>query len=605
MDDGLRLKRAVPLLVLVAGSAALYLWRLDVSGYANSYYSAAAQAGAQSWKAMFFGSLDAANGITVDKPPVGLWPMGLSVRLFGLSSWSVLVPQAVEGVISVVLLYACVRRVVATSWPAVVAGVVFALTPVSVLVFRYNNPDAMLTVLLLGCAYATLRAVDSARPARWLVVGGTLVGLGFLTKMLEALLVVPALVATYTIYGPTRLRSRLGHVVIAGVAMAVAAGWWVAIVELWPVRDRPFIGGSPTNSVLQLALGYNGVGRLTGTTGSSATKGGFAATNIARIGRTDLGGEIAWLLPAVVVLTVLAWLLSRNHPARTRVRASLLLWTTWLAVASTTFLLMAGIFHSYYTVVLAPAIAALVGIGLWLAWDRRQEPAVRRCLVVAVATTVLLSASTVAAVGFELRWWTVPIVVAGVAATLVLAVRTGPADLGPRTTAAALSVMLLGPALFSWATIGSAHVGSGPMAGPGHAATSTDLVADDAGPFDLPLLGSSGPVSRQVVDELQTNPGHYRWLAATLGARSASTYELALGQPVLAIGGYKGTDPAPSLTAFIELARTRQVHWFVPGTTGGPTGNAIRQWVESHARPVHVAGSTVYDLAPPVISVAS
>jgi 4-amino-4-deoxy-L-arabinose transferase-like glycosyltransferase len=423
--------------------------------------------------------------------------------------------------------------------------------------------------------------------------------------MMQAFVVLPAFGFVYLLAGPPKLGKRIVQVVLMGVTTIVAAGWWVAIVELWPVRDRPYIGGSPTNSVLQLALGYNGVGRLTGTTGSSATQGGFAATNIARIGRTDLGGEITWLLPAVVVLTVLAWLLSRNHPDRRRVRASLLLWTTWLAVASTTFLLMAGIFHSYYTVVLAPAIAGLVGIGLWLAWDRRQEPAVRRCLAVAVATTVLLSAGTVAAVGFELRWWTVPIIVAGVAATLVLAVRTGPADLGPRTTAAALSVMLLGPALFSWATIGSAHVGSGPMAGPGHAAASTDVVADNAGPSDLPLLGSSGPVSRQVVDELQTNPGHYRWLAATLGARSASTYELALGQPVLAIGGYKGTDPAPSLAAFIELARTRQVHWFVPGTTAGPTGDAIRQWVESHARPVHIAGYTVYDLSAPVVSVAS
>ena len=597
MDSGHRLRRAAPLLTLVVGSAALFLWRLDVSGYANSYYSAAAMAGSQSWKAMFFGSLDAGNGITVDKPPVGLWPMGLSVRLFGLSSWSVLVPQAMEGVAAVAVLFACVRRVVRTTWPAVVAGAVFALTPVSVLVFRYNNPDAMLTVLLLGCAFATLRAVESDHPARWLVLVGSLAGFAFLTKMLEAFLVLPALAATYVIYGRPPLRNRVVHLLLGGLAMVASAGWWVAIVELWPAGNRPFIGGSTTNSVLQLALGYNGIGRLTGGTATTSAAGGFGATNIARIGRTDLGGEITWLLPAAVVLAVLAWQLSREHPARARIRSSLVLWTTWLALASLTFSLMAGIFHSYYTVVLAPAIAALVATGLWLAWERIQETTVRRWLAVAVAASATLAAGTVAAVGHELRWWTGPIVLAGIGATLVLSSRTGPGRLGLVTASTALSVAMMGPVLFSWATVESAHVGSAPMAGPGHAASTTALLIDDQGLFGVPFLGVSGPVSKSVVEELRASGGGYRWTAATLGARSAATYQLALGQPVLAIGGYKGTDPTPTLPEFIALVRTHQVHWFVPGSITGASGSAIQFWVEGHGRPVTVSGYTLYDVS--------
>jgi 4-amino-4-deoxy-L-arabinose transferase-like glycosyltransferase len=186
---------------LLVGAALLFAWDLDVSGYANSYYSAAALAGSESWKAMFFGSLDSANAITVDKPPFALWPMVLSIRAFGMAPWSVLLPQAIEGVASVGLLYACVRRATNASLPALVAGAVFALTPVAVLMFRYNNPDAMLTLLLLGAAHVTPRAVDSQRAGWWLVLAGTLMGLGFLTKMLEAFLVLPALVVTYLVHG--------------------------------------------------------------------------------------------------------------------------------------------------------------------------------------------------------------------------------------------------------------------------------------------------------------------------------------------------------------------------------------------------------------------
>jgi len=234
------------LLLLLAATAALYLWNLGASGWANAYYSAAVQAGTKSWKAFFFGSTDASNFITVDKTPASLWVMEISARIFGVSSWSVLAPQALEGVVAVGILFATVKR-----WfspvAALIAATVFALTPVAALMFRFNNPDALLVMLLVGAAYTMTRALENGR-LRWIVATGTLVGLGFLAKELQAFLVLPAFGIVYLVAGPPRLGRRLAHVMLLGVTTLVAGGWWVAVVSLWPASSRPYIGGSQNNS---------------------------------------------------------------------------------------------------------------------------------------------------------------------------------------------------------------------------------------------------------------------------------------------------------------------------------------------------------------------
>ncbi|MGZ4617586.1 MAG: ArnT family glycosyltransferase, partial [Frankiaceae bacterium] len=262
------------LLALLVGTAVLYLWGLGASGYANSYYAAAVQAGTQSWKAWFFGSLDASNFITVDKPPGSLWVMGLSGRLFGFNSWSMLGPQALEGVGTVALLYAMVRRWFGPT-AGLLTGAIMALTPVAVLMFRFNNPDALLVLLLVAAAYALTRALEQAG-THWLLLAGTLVGFGFITKMLQAFLVLPAFALVYLVAAPTRLRRRLWQTLAAGAAMVAAAGWYVAVVELWPADSRPYIGGSTNNSLLDLAFGYNGLRRLSGGNGPGGPGGGAA-----------------------------------------------------------------------------------------------------------------------------------------------------------------------------------------------------------------------------------------------------------------------------------------------------------------------------------------
>ena len=217
------------LLFLLAVTAGLYVWNLGASGWANSYYSAAVQAGTKSWKAFFFGSTDASNFITVDKTPASLWVMEVSGRIFGVNSWSMLVPQALEGVAAVGILFATVKR-----WfspvAALIAGAVFALTPVAALMFRFNNPDSLLVLLLVAAAYTLTRALEDGR-TRWMVATGVLVGFGFLAKELQAFLVLPVFGLVYLLAGPPRFARRFGQVVLLGLTTLAAGGWWVAIVS--------------------------------------------------------------------------------------------------------------------------------------------------------------------------------------------------------------------------------------------------------------------------------------------------------------------------------------------------------------------------------------
>ncbi len=387
------------LVTLLLGTAVLYLVGLSGSGWANSFYSAAVQAGSESWKAFFFGSSDAASSITVDKTPLSLWPMALSVRVFGLSSWSILAPQAIEGVLAVWLLAATVRRTTGNAWAGLLAGLALAVTPVAVLMFRFNNPDAMLVLLLVASVYATMRALESGarHPVRWLAFAGALIGLAFLTKMLQAFLVLPPLALVYLVAARPSVLKRVGHLLIAFGTMLVAGGWWVAIVSLWPATSRPYIGGSQDNSILELTLGYNGFGRLTGdetgSVGGSIGTGGsmWGDPGITRLLSSEIGGQIAWLLPAALVLLAAGLWFTWRRPRTDLVRAGLIVWGGWLLVTGLTFSFMAGIFHSYYTVALAPAVAALVGIGSWLLWEHRRSLV---ATVVAPAVVVLTTVTS-------------------------------------------------------------------------------------------------------------------------------------------------------------------------------------------------------------------
>lgn len=464
---------APALVALLVVTAAAYLWDLSASGYANSFYAAAVRSGTLSWKAFFFGSLDSSNFITVDKSPASLWVMELSGRLFGFSSWSMLVPQVLEGVAAVGILFAAVRR-----WfgaPAgLVAGAALACTPVAALMFRFNNPDALMVLLLVAGAYTLIRALERAG-TRWIVATGALLGFAFLAKMLQAFTVVPAFAGVYLLAAPTGLRRRMGQVVLLGASTLVAAGWWVAAVALWPAGSRPYIDGSTSNSIIDLIFGYNGLERLSGGTGGGGGASFSGSTGVLRLFNDLMGGQASWLLPAAL-LALAAGVAARWRAPRTdRVRAAFLLWGGWLVVTGAVFSLSSGVIHTYYTVALAPAIAALVGMGGALFWQHRHQTVARLVAATAILGTSVWAFELLGRTPTFVPWLRWTVVVVGVTAGVLLL--TGPKipRLSGRLTAAALGLGLVaslsGPVAYTAVTITTAHTGSIPSAGPALAAS--------------------------------------------------------------------------------------------------------------------------------------
>lgn len=633
---------------LLAVTAALYLGNLSASGYANAFYSAAVQAGTQSWKAFFFGSSDASNFITIDKPPAALWVMELSARVFGVNSWSILVPEALMGVATAGVLYATIRR-----WfgPAagLIAGTTCALTPVAAMMFTFNNPDALLVLLLTVAAYALTRAIEDGR-TRWLVLAAALVGTGFITKMLQAFLVLPAFAATYLLTGPHTAATRVRQLLVSGVALAVATLWWPVAVSLVPAADRPYVGGSQNNSIWNLIFGYNGFGRLTGNeTGSVGGGGGnggaWGPTGWNRLFTTDFGGQISWLIPGALVLLVGALALGWRAGRTDRTRAALGLWGGSLVVTGLTFSYASGIIHPYYTVALAPAVGALVGIGAVVLWRQRSAWVARAVLGLALAVTAWWAYRLLARSPDWNSWLRPVVLVAGLAAAIALMpdlrrrIGGGVASLG-------LTAALAAPLAFTLDTVNTAHTGAIPSAGPtvsvvgGFAGQGPGgagfggfagqrRAAGPQGPAGWQgrpgaggaVRGAGGPGAGGLLNASTSNPAltaalranasHYTWVAATTGSNNASGYQLASGQPVMAIGGFNGSDPAPTLAQFERFVAAKKIHYYIPGGTGRPGGSGssdaaqIESWVTSHFTAATIGEVTVYDLTTPATGTTS
>ena len=591
--------------VLLLATAALYLVDLSASGWGNAFYAAAAQAGGQSWKAWFFGASDAPASIMVDKPPASLWVLGLSVRLFGLSSWSVLVPQALMGVGAVGLLTGAVRR-----WSGPVAGLLagaaLALTPVATLMFRFDNPDALLCLLLVAGAYAMVRSVDAGTTRSsswWLVLAAACVGTGFLTKSLQAFLVLPAFLALHLVAGPGTWRRRFVALLPATASLLISAGWWVAVVELWPASSRPFVGGSQTNSVLELAFGYNGVGRLTGDetgqlggsrAGAGGGFGGVGGPGAGFAGGPPAGGgggmggatstdswsalftgsmanQVSWLLPAALVLGV-ALLVFVGRGVRTdRRRAGVLLWGGALVVTAGVFSLAAGIIHPYYAVALAPWIAALAAVGAVELWRARWVGWPRWVLAAAVALTAVWSWWLLRETPEFLPWLRAVVLVAGLVAAVGL-VLAGLVRAGMRrvvTTgvlATALVAALGGPVAYAVQTAGTAHTEIIPTAGP-----SSGFGGRGHGGFGGPggLGGPGGSGRPGGTAAGGTAAGGTTQGGTTQGGTApgaAAGRGVGRGGPGGAMTLLQASDPSPALTAFLQAGATG--HTWVAATAG-------------------------------------
>ncbi|MCX5227477.1 glycosyltransferase family 39 protein [Streptomyces sp. NPDC006553] len=677
---------------LLAVTAALYLWNLSASGYANSFYSAAVQAGGESWKAFFFGSLDAANAITVDKPPAALWPMALSVRLFGLGTWQILVPEVLMGVATVAVLYAAVRRRFGAG-AGLIAGVVLALTPVAALMFRFNNPDALLALLMTVAVYCVLRALEQDRgAAKWLVWAGVAFGFAFLAKTLQAFLILPPLALVYGVCAPGGIGRRIGRLALAGLAMLVSAGWWVALVELWPASSRPYVGGSQNNSFLELTFGYNGLGRIngdeTGSVGGGGGGGGMGGgrwgeTGVLRMFNDSVGGQISWLLPAALILLVAGLVVTWRAPRTDTARSAFLVWGGSLLITLAVFSFMAGIFHEYYTVALAPYLAALVGMGATVLWEERTRLLASAALAVTVAVTAWWGWTLLGRTPDWLPWLRWTVLVAGAVAALGL-LCAGRVDrrLGLGVAGLGLAAGLAGPFAYTLATVDAGHQGSivtagpagGAMGGRGPGGGGGMRMFEDGGfpgggqggrlpggqggggqggqlpggqggrlpggqmpggqggrlPGGTPPQGmtrgegfggggggmggllNGASVGTEAKAALLEDADSYTWVAATVGAQNAASYQLATEKPVMAIGGFNGSDPSPTLAQFKQYVADGKVHYFIGsgesggtgedgggrmGGGGGPGGNSeISAWVAETFEKVTAGNATFYDL---------
>ncbi|WP_399453907.1 ArnT family glycosyltransferase [Streptomyces sp. WAC06273] len=486
------------LLAILVLAAGLYSWNLSGAGL-NSYYSAAVLSGTESWKAWFFGSLDAGNFLTVDKPPFALMVMGLSCRLLGYGTWQMMLPLILAALATIWVLHSCVKRV----WghgAAAIAALVLALTPITVAINRDNNPDTLLVFLMVGGAALGLRAVRDGRLPP-LLGSAVCFGLAFNTKMLQGYIALPAVFVVYLYATDLGWAKRIRNLALAAVALAVAGFWWAAAVSLVPASERPYIGGSTDGTAWDLIMGYNGLGRIFGGDGNmgggGGGGGGFSGTaGIGRMFNDVLGGQISWLLPFAGIALVAGLVLRGRAPRTDLTRAALVLWGGWTVLHQLTFSMAEGTMHPYYTTALAPGIAALCGGGgvmLLRAFraDRRWVWVLPLALgVTGVWAVVLLRRAS----GWNSWLWPTIAVVMALAIAGLLVFRSGRRlRLLAVSVAAAVVAGVAGPAAYAWSVpsgSGGGMGGTNPTAGP---STGGGMGGPVGGGGQPPQGGRGGP----------------------------------------------------------------------------------------------------------------
>lgn len=597
---------------ILISAGVLYFWGLDRNGWANSYYSAAAMAGSQNWTAFFFSSSDLGNAISVDKPPLSLWVMSASVWAFGLNPWSILAPQALLGVGSVYLLYRMTRTYVSPA-AGLLAAAFFAVTPVATVMFRYNNPDALLTLLMIGVAYTAVESIRRSSP-RWLILAGGLSGAALLTKQLQVALILPAVAAAYLMFATAPLLKRVLHLACALLAAVITGGWWFVLVQATPASSRPFVGGSRLNSAVELTLGYNGLDRLTGEDATRTMSPSAASLaekldpGFQRFLQPQFSGQFGWFLPlAIAGLCIAIWHVTRRSGS-TKYRAMLVLCEAWFACAATVLAYMSGIVHPYYALTAVPPLSCLAAIGLVHMYRLRSRRTIRHALAGSLLVTMVLAfvSANRSTADFPMG----PQVALGLwSITIALLLLPPPTRILRLISAGLLSLALAaGPVVWSINTVLSPHAGAGVVAGPSILGIRTDhpdrhQIGPDVPPSFVAVMFGDLP-EEGVVSRLRAAPSTTKWATAVVGSETAANYQLESGRSVLPIGGFDGTDPFPTLEQFQTMVDRGEVGSLViqelPPLTLEGRGESARivQWVTSRFPAEHIGGAQLFDLLP-------
>ncbi len=625
---------------------------LDRVGYGNTYYAAAVKSMLQSWHNFFYVSFDPGGFVTIDKPPLGFWLQALSAKIFGFSGFSLILPQALAGVLSVAILYYLVRRVFGPG-AGLLAALFLAITPISVVASRNNIVDSTLVLVVLLGAWAVSKASETGQ-LRWLLLCAALVGLGFNVKMLQAYLVVPAFGLMYLLGAPRSWRSRIWHLALALVVLLAISLSWAMAVDLVPASQRPYVGSSQTNSEIELAFGYNGIERLTGRLRGPG--GDTQATNQAtqppqgvagffgnaetgnpgplRLFNTQLGGQTSWLLPLAIIGLILAgWRAGIRFPLNKRQQA-LVMWGMWLLTMGV-FFSVAGFFHTYYLVMLAPSICALAAIGLIALWQEYQQSNWRGWLL---SAALLITAAVQAMMllpynGFRELLIPAILLLTLVAVILLLLARFVTRMQSRRILMTAIAIgmfgLLIAPLVWTGSSLVLPSVALIPRAGP---VSLTDIgfpggrnglngagfpggrngqfpgFAGGRAGFNIgQIIGSSSTANKQLEQYLLAHQGNTRYLVATINAMSASPLILDTGKPVMALGGFSGSDPIVDANKLSAMVANGTVRYFLipsPGFSnlppqiretlgrggnrggfggfGGGNTQVINNWVSTH-----------------------
>ncbi len=661
------------LIAILILAAFLYAWNIWEAGEANSFYTAAIVSMTKSFKNFWYASFDPAGFITVDKPPVALWFMAISAKIFGVHGWSVVLPSILFGIASVYLIYNLVHKRFGRV-PARLAALIMTLTPIAVADSRTNNMDATLIFFLLLSIYFVQKAVFKNQQ-RYLWIGFALMGVAFNVKMLQAFMILPALYFYYWIATNIGWKKKLAHLGVATIFLAIFTLIWPLSVDMTNSSNRPYEGGSETNSALELAFGYNGTQRLLGQTtgtggafpgmgssskknsssknmtppngtskksassssntppakpsGSSSSKksstnaptppngaegmqaggqggpggsnkggkggAGGGAFSIGTVGPfrlfgLDLGPQISWLLIIAILGLISSYFYYRGSRMKkwwslTPQRKELWLWAGWL-VPVYGFFSVASFFHPYYTIMLAPAIAVLGGVGIYTMFRQWKEKSIWSMLLpIAILSTAALQAWYVAQYYSVLAWVllglgvliSIPLFVLPWIATNLKSKHVWPI--------AGVILVMLAPSFWSLTPTLAGESAQIPTAGP-------SLLQQGGGGMGMNAGGMGGSTDSTLLKYLEKHQGNAEYLFATDDSSTAAPYIISTGKAVMAIGGFNGTDKAITLKQFKKLVKEGKIKYYYSGGKTGGSNTAIVNWIKKNAKKIKLSSST-------------